>query len=282
MMDLGIFLPLVDDLLPLIVCWTPKAGCTTVTKWFLFQIGALEKALSYSPTCFADEDPSVFGNETLCVHGYRTEKVFRATDGRPASEYVTRCEELLVGRKMRVIKVIRDPAERVVSNFAQFLMSACLLPHYEAWCPFLSWKRFMGFGMEATASFEQFVLYLIACRERRIWHDVHFAPQWHHVQDQYVERLIPIERFAQEVYELETEFRLRHSDVAALTRAPHHRQQPDPATRQTDGGPARAFSPAPERNVLPPSHDLLTEQMRRLIRMAYAEDYSAYSSFYPG
>lgn len=282
MMDLGIFLPLIDDVLPLIVCWSPKAGCTTVTKWFLFQIGALEKALSFSPSFFAKEDPFVFGDETLSVHGYRVEKIYQATDGRPASVYVSRCEDLLVGRKMRVIKVIRDPANRTVSNFAQFLMSACLLPHYEAWGPFLAWKRLMGFGMEASASFEQFVLYLIACRERRIWLDVHWAPQWHHVQDRFVDRFIPIERFEQEVPEIEAEFRLRRSDVAALTQSPHHLRQPDRAPLQTGGGPSRAFSPSAERDFLPPASDLLTEHMRRLIRMAYADDYAAYSSFYPG
>src|SRR6476660_6915786 len=40
-------LPLHHERVPFAVAWTPKAGCTSLVKWFLFQTGDLEKALDY-------------------------------------------------------------------------------------------------------------------------------------------------------------------------------------------------------------------------------------------
>lgn len=280
-MDLGIFLPLVDDALPVVVCWSPKAGCTTATKWFLFQAGLLEQALRHQPAGYSPTDVSIFGAETLAVHGYRFETIYRAANARPSPGYVDQCEHTLHHRTRHVIKVIRDPADRVVSNFAQFLLSAAVATSYRPWKMFLAWKRQTGFGFEEAASFEQFVLFLIACKARGPFPDVHWAPQWHYIQDRHVDQLIPLERFATDIAGLETRLRLRRSDAAALSASPHHRH--DRGARPT--GPAAApyqlLSPSPARNTLPGAGELLTEPMRHLIRMAYADDYAAYSSIYP-
>lgn len=282
MMDLGIFLPLVDDALPVAVCWSPKAGCTTATKWFLFQIGLLDDALRHGTGGFSPADVAIFGPDTLAVHGYRFEKIYQAADAAPAPGYVERCEQALRSPTCHVIKVIRDPAERVVSNFAQFLLSAAMATSYRPWGAFLAWKRQTGFGFEETASFEQFVLYLLACKVRDAFPDVHWAPQWHYLQDRYVDQLIPLDRFATQIADLETRLRLRRSDTAALSESSHHRH--DRATRPTGLPDAhyRPFPPSPTRNVLPGASELLTEPMRRLIRMAYADDCAAYSGVYPG
>lgn len=34
---------------PLVLLFTEKAGCTSLTKWFLFQVGKLEEATGYHP-----------------------------------------------------------------------------------------------------------------------------------------------------------------------------------------------------------------------------------------
>jgi hypothetical protein len=33
---------------PLLFFWSPKSGCTSLIKWFFFQIGILQKAVDYN------------------------------------------------------------------------------------------------------------------------------------------------------------------------------------------------------------------------------------------
>lgn len=280
MMDLGILLPLVDDALPVVVCWSPKAGCTTATKWFLFQAGRLDEAIGHQPKGFSPADATIFGADTLAIHGYRFEKVYQATNARPSPRYVEQCEHALRNRTHCVTKVIRDPATRVVSNFSQFLLSASVAAAYRPWKMFLAWKRQTGFGFEETASFEQFVLFLLDCKTRGPFPDVHWAPQWHHLQDRYVDQLIPLETFATDIAHLENRLQLRRSNAAALSESSHHRTEPTPRPTRLPDPSCHPFSPSPTRDALPGASELLTERMRRLIRMAYTDDCAAYSSVY--
>jgi hypothetical protein len=95
----SISLPLVEEGFPVVCCWSPKAGCTTVPKWFLKHTGKLEEALRY------DE----------WLHNYRTERLFQ----QPAYERL--CQRAVRSDRFRVIKVIRDPAQRVVSAYLHYL-----------------------------------------------------------------------------------------------------------------------------------------------------------------
>jgi hypothetical protein len=246
----------------------------------LFQTGRLEEAIAFRGGGFAKHDELIFGQQTLAVHGYRSVKVYQAANRGPSPAYVAMCEKALCGRGSFIVKVIRDPAERAASNFAQFLLSAGVSRLYPAWKAFLAWKRFMGFGFDESASFEQFVLFLLACRERRAWRDVHWAPQWHYIQDRYVQRYIPLERFAADVAQLEAELQLRHSNVAMLSESPHHRNNDRSGREPCPDAACREIRPTTTRDGLPGSRELLTASMRRLIHMAYADDYAAYSEFY--
>jgi hypothetical protein len=42
-------LPLYEKEFPLIFFWSPKSGCTSIIKWYFFQIGLLQKAIDYYP-----------------------------------------------------------------------------------------------------------------------------------------------------------------------------------------------------------------------------------------
>ncbi|MEX0670548.1 MAG: hypothetical protein WD060_08850 [Pirellulales bacterium] len=97
-------------------------------------------------------DETIFGAVTLAVHGYRFEQVYQATNNAPSPAYVAKCEQALCRQDACVIKVIRDPAKRTVSNFAQFLLAAGVAPRYSAWQTFLAWKRCTGLGFDELAS----------------------------------------------------------------------------------------------------------------------------------
>jgi len=84
---------------PFVVLWAQKAGCTSVFKWFLWQVGLLDTAVQYR----ADE-------EGLSIHNYETE-VFKKTAGYVDS-LVARIES-----GAPVINFLRCPYSRAFSSY---------------------------------------------------------------------------------------------------------------------------------------------------------------------
>ena len=87
--------------IPFVVCWSQKAGCTTVFKWFLFHAGMLDEALAYIP-----QNPG----KVRSIHKYEIE-VFKARPG-----YTEELAEKLHG-KYPVINFLRCPYERAFSSY---------------------------------------------------------------------------------------------------------------------------------------------------------------------
>src|SRR5437763_451410 len=87
-------LPLHNERMPFAFAWTPKAGCTSLTKWFFFQIGELDAALKHHPW----------------VHRYRRE-IFEAR-----RDYRTKWLEILSKRDKPVFKLVRNPYDRAISS----------------------------------------------------------------------------------------------------------------------------------------------------------------------
>jgi hypothetical protein len=58
--------PLYHPALPVVLLWSPKAGCTVLTKWFFFQIGLLDKALCYHTSIHIYKG-SIFIKEIICM-----------------------------------------------------------------------------------------------------------------------------------------------------------------------------------------------------------------------
>lgn len=116
-------LPLLSPDFPIAVCWSAKAGCTTILKWFLAHNGLLEEAVSHS----------------RWVHDYREQCL---CVGRA---YRDRCRRLFSHDRADkyIVKVIRDPARRAVSGYLHLLRCE----HHQTWpagAAVSRWKRETG------------------------------------------------------------------------------------------------------------------------------------------
>src|SRR5438552_5259641 len=87
--------PLFVEDFPIILLYSQKSGCTSAIKWFFWQTGLLEEALT-------------FGN---WIHRFEYQ-VFKRAPG-----YRLELTGALCAGKKRLIKFTRDPFQRAVSSF---------------------------------------------------------------------------------------------------------------------------------------------------------------------
>ena len=87
--------PLFHEDFPLILLWSEKSGCTTLLKWFFYQLGLLDDALKHSDW----------------VHDYENQ-VFKARD-----DYLLDLDRALDKQEKPVVKLVRDPYQRALSSY---------------------------------------------------------------------------------------------------------------------------------------------------------------------
>ena len=90
------FTALIDRERKIIMDWSPKVGCTILTKMFLTQMGLLEEALAYNPW----------------IHEYRMFVFYK-------DHLVSR--EDLRNPEFYKFKVVRNPYSRVVSAYLRVM-----------------------------------------------------------------------------------------------------------------------------------------------------------------
>jgi hypothetical protein len=256
---LGHTWPLVARDFPIAVCWAHKSANTTMLKWFLFHTGLLDRATAEYPDQF---------------------HLFWYAHSSAQPDYAEQCFRALAGpvRKLTV-KVIRDPAHRVVSGFLHFVRDP-KVGFRDTWANFLAWKRATGRGTAATATFVEFLRFVLDARDAGKLVDVHAQPQWNPLQDPYVRLHIPLEDLASHLHHLEQLCGLRTSPLDRLSRSPHH----SPPVKGRPWPPHASSLPLDKQRLrslgTPNGDTLLDEITRPLIRDAFAIDYTAYARFY--
>lgn len=238
---------------PVVVCWSAKAGCTTVLKWFLHHTGLLDAALAYDPW----------------PHHYRSRVL---TD--PLTDYVAACKAALRSGDATVVKVVRDPARRAVSSYIHLLRDPTWDPGVHAW------KQRVGLGRQPGLSFEQFLHFVINTRSTGQRLDVHFQSQWQPTWDGFVDRVIPLERLADELAAIEDQCGLPRTDLRRLSVSKHH--NPPDIRHRWPRDAARFAATNAQLAALgtPPAEALLDDRTAELVRSAYADDYAAYGWLY--
>lgn len=247
---------LVEEGFPVVCCWSPKAGCTTVLKWFLKHTGKFEEALRY------DE----------WLHAYRTERLFQ----QPG--YESLCRRAMRSDRFRVIKVIRDPAQRAVSSYLHYLRV-----EQQDWLgsrTLSKWKAEQGLGSQEGCSFRQFLQFIRdSDRWGSLW-DPHLRPQYNRACDPHVDDLIPLENIATGLAETERLCGLPHVDIEPLSKSVHHNR---PSRQHAWPKEASAF-PATGKTLdelgVPPADVLLDEVTVPLVQAQYSVDYRAYADHY--
>ena len=250
---------------PLVLLFSPKAGCTSLTKWFFFQTGKLDAALAYN----------------RWVHKYRTE-VFQRQPG-----YAAETKRLLRTRERMIVKLVRNPYERAVSSFLQVVRNANLptqrrdremalvraareragKPHGDALC--LSFRDFMRHVAAVGISIGKI--------------NSHIAQQYLPSEENYVSLYIKLENFAEEIKRLEVEFGLDDSPLEDFRMSKHHNDSDaTPAVAWKSGQEAKLAPDVVvdlaniENRNLPGYRSFYDEETERLVYTCYGDDFRQY------
>jgi hypothetical protein len=258
--SLGVAWPLVSPDFPIAVCWAHKSANTTMLKWFLFQIGLLERAEREYPN-------------QLHLFWYAR------SSAQP--DYADQCFRALAGpvRKLTV-KVVRDPARRAVSGFLHFVRDPTK-GFREAWRDFLAWKWSRGRNATPTATFVDFLQFILDTSAAGRLHDPHFQPQWNAAQDPFIIQHLPLENLATGLHQLEQLCGLKASPLAALSKSLHH-STPERGSRWPREAARLPLDTDRLKSLGTPRYEsLLDPSTLALIGRAFAADYAAYATFYP-
>lgn len=240
--------------MPVAFLWTPKAGCTSLVKWFFFQTGELDAALAHHPF----------------VHVYRQD-VFMKRDG-----YFMEGLGLMLAGEVPVIKLVRDPHDRAVSSFAQVLKLQGN-PTGD-WTRKLRTRILRKIGETAPPgclSFHQFLRGVAVIGAASASLNRHVAQQYQAGEEQLRDRIVRLENFDAEIAAIEREFELKPSPLAELTTSGHHRRKmPAPVGSLA----ARMVSSADFPAAATPGYDAFYDaDTRRLAATIFAQDFRAYS-----
>ncbi|MDQ0271889.1 sulfotransferase family 2 domain-containing protein [Cytobacillus purgationiresistens] len=178
-------LPLYDPDFPLVIYWSPKAGCTSIIKWFYHQTDQLSEALAYNQW----------------VHAYRSIQQNK--------EYFENVYTDLLEGKKNTYKLVRNPYKRAVSSFYAVLYGPTVRDHAFP-------NHTEGF------SFKEF-LYLI--KEKGVKPgeiDIHISQQFLDGEEHIVKDYIKVEDFQSSIKMLEQEYQLPPSPIMDITHSPHH------------------------------------------------------------
>jgi Sulfotransferase family len=180
--------PLYKKEFPLIFFWTPKGGCTSLIKWFYFQVGLLQEAMDYNPW----------------VHFYRME-VFQKQVG-----YKAELTKELLNNKKSVYKLVRNPYNRAVSSFFATLKNKAIL------------EQVFPEDIPNGLSFKQFLYRVKKIGVKKGSINAHIAQQYVEGEEIFIQKHLPLEYFVTNIKEIEKEYNLLDSPIQNIIKSSHH------------------------------------------------------------
>lgn len=232
---------------PIILFWSQKSGCTSLVKWFFDQIGLLDKAISYNPWVHHYEFEIYNQNEVL----------------------MKELREHLYQHKKKGYKLVRDPYKRAVSAFLM------MLGENTFWHTILGDVREHLYGDRESRkrlAFTDFLRYVKETGPGVTLIDGHFAQQYIEGEERFVNKYIYLERFMEQLAELEEVYGLKKTDPRNFSESPHHFA---PAMiHKGDYAEADIFDPLFPK--LPTYDSFYNKETRQLVREIYAKDFEMY------
>lgn len=183
---------------PLILFWSHKSGCTSLLKWFFFQIGILDKALKYNPW----------------VHWYELEVY------KKQKNYNAEVIEQILNSQKGVLKLVRDPYKRAVTSFMHLITH--MDTFYTAEAGEIKDLFYKDSNSNKGISFKQFLYYLKNKGANVYLTDQHLAPQYIEGEELLVRNYIHLENFSNHISEIEKSHGLAKSPLETIIKSEHH------------------------------------------------------------
>lgn len=241
--------PLICDKSRLALLWTPKAGCTSMVKWFFHHMDLLEEAKRYHPF--------VHRYRLQCFQKNQIQRRLVQKFSRNSSDYT-------------VIKAVRNPLSRVVSSFIHCLKHKILHKEMQS---FLNQSD----AVDLKYTFREFVSYLatidIHSCDPHLKSQVHFLERKRRV---HVDYLFPLEMSEEWLGLLEKTLGFeKQYDMSLLSRSPHH------TTRSKE---KMFVGDVPYNDsldcVFPAYECFFDDEIKRIVLAIYSEDVNRYGHFY--
>jgi hypothetical protein len=239
--------PLYEKKFPIIFFWSPKSGCTSLIKWYFFQIGLLQKAIDYNPW----------------IHLYRME-VYEKQEN-----YKIKITEQLLNDKRDIYKLVRNPYTRAVSSFLATLINKNIM-------------SVVAPGINNGLSFKQFLYLVKNIGVKRDLINMHIAQQYIEEEELFIQKYIQLEHFSTEIRNIENKYNLLQSPFENIIKSRHHMSQ-----RMNDMGKATfaevkmtfeevKMSKESFNKPLPQYKNFYDQETRDLVRDLFKEDFERY------
>ncbi len=180
-------IPLYNEKFPMIFFWSPKGGCTSLIKWFYYQIGLLEEAMDYNSW----------------IHYYRMEV------HQNQENYVAELTSQLIHNRKATYKLVREPFKRAVSSFLATVANVAIMNQIAP-------------NHDQGLSFRQFLYLIKDIGVNRDNINLHLAQQYTDGEEYVIQHYIKLERFETEIKKLERQYQLLESPVSSIIKSPHH------------------------------------------------------------
>ncbi|GKU80695.1 sulfotransferase family 2 domain-containing protein [Niallia sp. NCCP-28] len=228
---------------PIILFWSPKSGCTSILKWFFFQIDLLQKDIQQDPHKYL----FTFQNQP----DYRKELMEQLSEG-----------------KIATYKLVRNPYKRAVSSFLYTVQQDYEPLRKE----FESIKNFFNNQTDGI-SFKQFLFYIkkVGCDLESI--DFHIARQYIKNEEIFVKNYIQLENFNAQIREIERHYNLKHSPLSEISNHYHHFA---PKMTLTGNFAETIISKKMLEEFIPDYKSFYDKETAELVRDIYNEDFEIY------
>lgn len=187
-------IPLYNQAFPIILFWSQKSGCSSLAKWFFFQINLLDQAQKYHPS----------------IHVYRG-RVYNNPENR------MRLINALSSDEKPTLKLVRNPYSRAVSSFLHVV-------HYYDDVLFSNlWTSLNNQNKNQGVSFKQFLYALKKVGSDINSIDGHIAQQYIEGEEQWVQQYIKLEHFNTSIPKLEKKYNLLKSPIESISQSFDHK-----------------------------------------------------------
>ncbi|MCA0987887.1 sulfotransferase family 2 domain-containing protein [Guptibacillus algicola] len=233
-------LPLYDPTFPILLFWSPKAGCTSLVKWYFYQIGLLQTATNYES-----------------IHLYRMNEFEKQPNHK------SKITKSLMTNEKDIYKLVRDPYTRAVSSYFATLINPSIMnnlaPHLKD-------------GM----SFKQF-LYVIRKRGvKKGTINLHIAQQYTEGEELLIKNYIRLEQFSDELKKIEKQYSLLPSPIEKIVKSPHHVAQKMAEFGEESFADIK-MTASSLNDSLPTYHNFYSDETIGLVREIYKQDFENYN-----